>query len=105
MAKYSNTVSDKPRVQVSEEIYKSMCDFKRDHYEKEIIEAHKDVIEAGTKFQIEDITWRFNKKHISIHEMFTELEGLKSGHKVTDSIVKDAMNYARRTYCKGKKNR
>lgn len=99
MAKNSN----RPRPKSKVETFKAMNNLKSDLYYKQIIEAHRDVIEAGTKKLIDEIMWRFNSKHISIHEMFTELESLKSGHRVTDNLVKDAMTYARRTYCRRKK--
>lgn len=102
MAKYSNSKTNKSKSETKLDIYNSMCELKKDLYYKDIIAAHKDKIEEGTNFQIKDITWRFNKKHISIHEMFNELEALKSGHKVTDVLVKNAMVYAKKNYCKGK---
>jgi hypothetical protein len=82
------------------EVHKEMCKLKEDLYYKDIVNAHKDIITKGTNKQVEDIMYRFNKRYISKHEMFTELENLKSGYKVTDIIVKDALNFARKTFCK-----
>jgi len=82
------------------EIHKEMCKLKEDLYYKDIVNAHKDIITKGTNLQVEDIMYRFNKKYLSKFEMFTELESLKSGYKVTDVIVSNAIGHARKTYCK-----
>ncbi len=91
------------RTKEEEQTFKNMQDLLSDLYYKQIVESHTDVIEKGTNQKIADIMWRFKKHHISKHEMFTELESLRSGYKVTDVIIKDALVEARSNFCKVKK--
>ena len=75
--------------------YDNMVILKRDLYYKEIVHANAEKVEAGTRYIIADIMWRYGKNHISKRELFNELEALRSGFACTDVPVKEAIRAIR----------